>query len=115
MLQLRNLGKIATVLNNLVNGDAEAHADVDAFDAPGECHDIVSKGFVRECNEVVADIEKATGYTAEELLAQFNQRVSGKWLWQRGITAPLSIVIDGREEKEERRQRFQYFNNAKLV
>lgn len=49
MPRIQNLGAVLTVLARAEAAEIAAHIDVDAFDAPGECHDLVARGeHVRE-------------------------------------------------------------------
>lgn len=49
MQRITNLGAALTVLARAEAAEIAAHIDVDAYGAPGECHDLVSRGeHVRE-------------------------------------------------------------------
>lgn len=111
---LRNLGQIASALAKQIEADHFAHEDVDAFGAPSECHDIVAEGNRRAALALVDDLEKNTGYRAEELLAEFKARVSGRWLYMHDILRPILEALDAREEVENRRQRLKHANRARL-
>lgn len=43
-MQIRNLGRVLTIVARAEAREHFMHADVDAFGAPGECHGLVSRG-----------------------------------------------------------------------
>lgn len=108
MAHLRNLGQIAAVLRNTSISSHEAHADLAAFHAPGECGVLVERANKRHCVTVVEEIEAATGYTVEELIVEFQSRVGGKFLYMNGIMEPLEITVQHREDSAASRRRVAY-------
>lgn len=44
---IRNLGKVLTIIARAEAEEMDRHADVDAFNAPSECHALVSRGEAR--------------------------------------------------------------------
>lgn len=49
---MRQLGRAVSIIAKFERECHELHADVDAFHAPSECHDVVSKGNARRLRVV---------------------------------------------------------------
>lgn len=97
---LRCLGRIFGELRELGRAESASHDDLRAFGAPGECYRDVRRGFQRCEDELVENIERATGYSLDELMAEIESRVSAGWLYREaGVMHLLHEVKERREER----------------
>ena len=90
----RWLGEIA----QFMRGAAELHADVDAWSAPSECHDLVNRGLDRDAERLVQRIETHTGVGIAVFKDYVYKNVSHKWLYQHGV----SDFLPGKDGKYQR-------------
>ena len=114
MAHLRNLGQIGTLLVHAIDRANAMHADLAAFNAPSECGSLVAAGIEREWIELVETIEASTGYLAEDLVAEFEERCGGKFLYLTGLLDPLTATIQHRENLDRIRRRLKHANRSRL-
>lgn len=76
--RLPNLGKILGMANNLIQAEADMHADVRAWGAPSECHRDVARGAHADYLELGDYLESKLGFTPTEILHEAIQRFGGK-------------------------------------
>lgn len=59
--RIQNLGRVLTILAKAEATEHDYHADVDAFDAPGECHSLVAKGAEKRARRARRHAEAVAG------------------------------------------------------
>lgn len=74
----RQLGKALSILAAADRAEAELHADVDAFGAPGECHALVARGEARRRRQARRHAEAVAGLPLRALMAEARRRTSSK-------------------------------------
>lgn len=84
---ITNLGEALSILAHAEAAEHFAHADVDAFGAPGECHSLVSRNEEKRQNEALRKAEALTGATFRDIRQQSIERgkmdpCSGDPRWQ---------------------------------
>lgn len=57
------------------------HEDVDAFNAPSECHALVSRGLADRLRHARRRIRAATGLTFRQFEREIARRTSAKWAY----------------------------------
>lgn len=72
----RQLGKALSILAAAERAEAELHADVDAWGAPGECHKLVARGAARRRRLARRQAEAVAGMPLRALLAEARRRTS---------------------------------------
>ena len=75
--RIENLSAIASRFFRLGREEIEAHNDIDLFDAPGECHDIVAASFDKKFYE----LEKEFGLSFNEVYDEVARRTSGRFAY----------------------------------
>lgn len=78
--QIRNLGKVVSILVAASRVEDGLHDDVDAFHAPSECHSLVSKGEAVRLRAARRHAEALARAPYRIILKQLRRRVSAKWL-----------------------------------
>lgn len=80
---IRNLGQVLSILVAQEAAEAVAHADVDLFHAPSECHRLVERHMERRRLEAVEEAERLAGVPLREIERQAAERglpvISLKW------------------------------------
>lgn len=71
---IRNLGQALSVVIAQEAAEAVAHADVSAFGAPSECHDLVDRHMKRRRAEAIAEAERLAGVPWAEIRMQAEAR-----------------------------------------
>jgi hypothetical protein len=100
-----DIGKGLAILAHFYLTEAHYHADVSAWHAPGECHDVVSKHEDRRLREVWRHIKGVTGLKKKAFQREVARRTgSGKVLYRVTMGALL------RDEKMLRRKYPLFFS-----
>lgn len=73
---IRNLGKALTILARAEAAELDAHADVDAFNAPSECHDLVSRHEARRMRRARKHAEAVAQRPARCIMREARRRGS---------------------------------------
>ena len=76
-MKSRNLGKAIGILIRQQMHEIEMHEDVEAFNAPSECHGIVAKGAVKRARLARRRALHAAGLRSLRLLRREARRVMG--------------------------------------
>ncbi len=88
-----NLSSLLSTLWNMAVEQFGLHESVDAFDAPSECHALVSRGFGRRVHEYIV----SCGYVDSDHLARSVGRLGAyKWL----CFSPIALALHEASEYE---------------
>jgi hypothetical protein len=76
-----NLGKGLTILADYEAMCHFQHRDVDAFNAPSECHGLVARGHRKEFRTVRRKIKATTGLKFNEFQRECAKRTSDRYMY----------------------------------
>lgn len=85
---IRNLGQVLTILARAECSEHFMHADLRAFNAPGECHTLVARGAVRRRRQARRHAE-ATARAPMRVIARQAKRRGlelGSFKWQEAVS-----------------------------
>ena len=79
--EIRNLGALCSKLYALNKQYEYAAEDIAAFHAPSECYTLACQGIDAKKEEIVEEIENATGLTYEEFEKEVARRGTYKFVY----------------------------------
>jgi hypothetical protein len=84
---IRNLGQALSVVIAQEAAEADAHADVDAFGAPSECHSLVNKHMLRRRLNAIVEAQRIAGAPWAEITRQAAERGCAVYgpIWNRTV------------------------------
>lgn len=84
-MNIPNLSRAASLIVAHQRAEQEAHAEVDAFHAPSECHGLVSKGEARRTRAMRRHVEGVTGFHFHLVTREIRRRLSPACAYRLGL------------------------------
>lgn len=76
----RNIGRGASILALHIASEEALHDDADAWNAPSECHQLISVSSARRFRTVRKRIKAVTGLKFHTFLREVKRRTSSRWI-----------------------------------
>ncbi len=84
----QNLGELVGRLEQELDGYREGYLDIDAFNAPGECHQLLGAGHRRDLERFFRKL----GIDPVEFIREVGERTSPRWAYWRGLHEVFEIL-----------------------